>query len=72
MDGKPQPELLVLLYLIHTDDATREKIEKDASQWNAVEVELSDDEIDRVSSAAVDKLAKALGWASKVKKNSTR
>lgn len=71
VDGKPQPELLVLLYLIHTDDATREKIEKDASQWNAVEVELSDDEIDRVSSAAVDKLAKALGWASKVKKNST-
>jgi len=72
VDGKPQSELLVLLYLIHAPDATRDNVEQHALHWNADEVELSDDEeIERVSSAAVDKLSKALGWTTKLK-NSRR
>ena len=72
-DGKPQPELLVLLYLIHAPDATQDKVEKQALHWNADEVELSDDEkIERVSSAAVYKLGKVLGWITKPRKKSTR
>jgi len=71
VDGKPQSELLLLLYLIHAPDATRDNVEQQALHWNAGEVELSDDEeIERVSSAAVDKLAKALGWTTKLKNSS--
>ncbi|KAG0592846.1 hypothetical protein KC19_1G284400 [Ceratodon purpureus] len=71
VDGKPQAELLVLLYLIHAPEATQDKVEKQARDWNADEVELSDDEeIERVSSAAVYKLAKVLGWTSKLQKKS--
>lgn len=63
----------MLLYLIHAPDATGDKVEKEALHWKADEVGLSDDEeIEKVSSAAVYKLAKVLGWTSKLRKKSSR
>lgn len=60
-DGKPQPELLMLLYIMHLPDATRDKVEQETADLKSG-MEDSDDR-QGVESMAVEKLSRALGWS---------
>lgn len=60
-DGKPQPELLMLLYIMHLPDATRDKVEQETADLKS-EMEDSDDH-QEVESMAVERLSRALGWS---------
>jgi hypothetical protein len=50
-DGKPQPELLMLLYIMHLPDATRDKVEQETADLKSE------------MSMAVERLSRALGWS---------